>query len=152
MQAVGPGSVSERRLSPADVRRLAQQLVHPLSMSIGARPAPVDAAMDANRIIAAWLGDDVDGAHPLAGWAHTLDTAHMLAWALNGTGLQAVDRPEYTLRSLAIRPGKSPQMRLLAGVSAEHGGDTDGLQLAVQRISLDPKVTSSRWWPAETDD
>ena len=66
--------------------------------------------------------------------------------------LQAVDRPEYTLRSLDIRPGKSSQMKLLAGVSAAHGGDTDGLQLAVQRISLDPKVTSSRWWPAETDD
>ncbi|WP_226657915.1 MgtC/SapB family protein [Leifsonia sp. LS1] len=66
--------------------------------------------------------------------------------------LQAVDRPEYTLRSLDIRPGKSSQMKLLAGVSATHSGDTDGLQLAVQRISLDPKVTSSRWWPADTDD
>ncbi|MFF0225455.1 MgtC/SapB family protein [Streptomyces sp. NPDC004629] len=66
--------------------------------------------------------------------------------------LQAVDRPEYTLRSLDIRPGKSSQMKLLAGVSAAHGGDTGGLQLAVQRISLDPKVTSSRWWPAEADD
>lgn len=66
--------------------------------------------------------------------------------------LQAVDRPEYTLRSLDIRPGKNSQMKLLAGLSAANGRDTLGLQLAVQRISLDPKVTSSRWWPAETDD
>jgi putative Mg2+ transporter-C (MgtC) family protein len=66
--------------------------------------------------------------------------------------LQAVDRPEFTLRSLDIRPGKNSQMKLLAGVSAAHGGDTGGLQVAVQRISLDPKVASSRWWPAESDD
>jgi hypothetical protein len=44
----------------------------------------LDAAMDADRIIAAGLDSDVDGPHPLAGWVHTRDTAHMLAWALNG--------------------------------------------------------------------
>lgn len=66
--------------------------------------------------------------------------------------LQAVDRPEYTLRSLDIRPGKSSEMKVLAGVSAQHEGDTNGLEVAVQRISLDPKVTSSRWWPAEAED
>ncbi|WP_413804595.1 MgtC/SapB family protein [Streptomyces sp. OE57] len=66
--------------------------------------------------------------------------------------LQAVDRPEYTLRSIDIRPGKSSQTKVMAGVSAQHAGDTAGLEVAVQRIGLDPKVTSSRWWPAETDD
>ncbi|MFF7656872.1 MgtC/SapB family protein [Streptomyces sp. NPDC007983] len=66
--------------------------------------------------------------------------------------LQAVDRPEYTLRSLNIRPGKSSQTKVLAGVSAQHAGDSEGLEVAVQRIGMDPKVTSSRWWPAETDD
>lgn len=66
--------------------------------------------------------------------------------------LQAVDRPECTLRSLDIRPGKSAQTKVLAGVSAQQAGDTAGLEVAVQRIGLDPKVTSSRWWPAETDD
>ncbi|GAB2962229.1 hypothetical protein GCM10027075_72480 [Streptomyces heilongjiangensis] len=47
----------------------------------------LDAAMDADRIIAAALEGDgeVGGPHPLAGWVHTRDTAHMLAWALNGT-------------------------------------------------------------------
>jgi putative Mg2+ transporter-C (MgtC) family protein len=66
--------------------------------------------------------------------------------------LQAVDRPEFTLRSLDIRPGKNSQIKVLAGISAQHAGDTNGLESAVQRISLDPKVTSSRWWPAETED
>ncbi|MCZ2526982.1 XRE family transcriptional regulator [Streptomyces sp. HB2AG] len=45
----------------------------------------LDAAMDADRIIGAGLGDGAGGPHPLAGWVHTRDTAHMLAWALNGT-------------------------------------------------------------------
>lgn len=44
----------------------------------------LDAAMDADRVIAAGL-DVGDAPHPLAGWVHTRDTAHMLAWALNGT-------------------------------------------------------------------
>ena len=67
--------------------------------------------------------------------------------------LQAVDQPDYTLRSLDIRKGKTAsQMKVLAGVSALRSADTSGLESAVQRISLDPKVTSSRWWPAETDD
>ncbi|WP_051857455.1 MgtC/SapB family protein [Streptomyces cellulosae] len=66
--------------------------------------------------------------------------------------LQAVDRPEYVLRSLRIRPGKSARTTVLAGVSTHAAGDTAGLETAVQRIGLDPKVTSSRWWPAEADD
>lgn len=41
--------------------------------------------MDTDRIIAAGLAGDVGGPHPLAVWVHTRDTAHMLAWALNGT-------------------------------------------------------------------
>lgn len=56
--------------------------------ALGAEPRLVlwlDAAMDADRIIAAGLGHNAGGPHPLAGWVHTRDTAHMLAWALNGT-------------------------------------------------------------------
>lgn len=66
--------------------------------------------------------------------------------------LQAVDLPEYTLRSLSVRPGKSSEMKLLAGMSVSAAGDTTGLQVAMQRIGLDPKVTSSRWWPVEAED
>lgn len=66
--------------------------------------------------------------------------------------LQAVDRPEFTLRSLVIRPEKNSRIKLVAGVAADAQADTTGLQLAVQRMSLDPKVTSTRWWPVESED
>ncbi len=45
----------------------------------------LDAAMDADRILAAGLQPDGGRPHPLAGWAHPRETAHMLAWALTGT-------------------------------------------------------------------
>lgn len=66
--------------------------------------------------------------------------------------LQVVDRPGFTLRSLDIRPGKTSQVRVLAGVSALSSDATTGLEDAVQRIILDPKVSSSRWWTAENED
>jgi hypothetical protein len=44
----------------------------------------LDVALNADRIIAAGLDGEVGGPHPLAGWVHTRDTAHVLAWALNG--------------------------------------------------------------------
>jgi len=66
--------------------------------------------------------------------------------------LQAIDRPDYILRSLDIRPGKSSQVKVLAGVSAHRPGDTEGLEFAVQRIGLDPNVISSRWWPTDTEE
>ncbi|MFF3277156.1 helix-turn-helix domain-containing protein [Streptomyces chrestomyceticus] len=44
----------------------------------------LEAAMDADRILAAGLQPDGDRPHPLAGWVHTRETAHMLAWALTG--------------------------------------------------------------------
>lgn len=65
--------------------------------------------------------------------------------------LQMVNRPELTLRSLNIRPGKSSQISVLVGVSMQQG-DTSGLEIAVQHMSLDPKVASSRWWRAEIED
>ncbi len=65
--------------------------------------------------------------------------------------LQSIDRPEFSLRSLDIRPGKASQMRVIAGVSSSEA-KTAGLEDAVQRIALDPKVVSSRWWASEADD
>ncbi|WP_369373896.1 MgtC/SapB family protein [Promicromonospora sp. Populi] len=53
--------------------------------------------------------------------------------------LQAVDRPELTLHSLDIRPGKSAQVKVLAGIASNGPKDITGLELAVQRISLDPR-------------
>ncbi|MBT2491697.1 XRE family transcriptional regulator [Streptomyces sp. ISL-96] len=63
--------------------------------ALGADPAIVgllDAAMDADRIISACIEPaEPEGLHPLAGWVHTRDTAHMLAWAINGTTPPALD-------------------------------------------------------------
>jgi len=64
--------------------------------------------------------------------------------------LQVVDRPEFTLRSLKVRRGTASQVRVVAGISATADA-TDGFQVAVRRLSLDPKVLSTRWW-LEGDD
>jgi putative Mg2+ transporter-C (MgtC) family protein len=98
------------------------------------------------------LGLEGDGAESGTDYVLEVVTSDKSEQRIRALVLQAVDRPEYILRSLDIRPGKSSQMKLLAGLSASNGNDTHGLQLAVQRISLDPKVTSSRWWPAEGED
>ncbi|MEW2087053.1 XRE family transcriptional regulator [Streptomyces sp. NPDC005283] len=45
----------------------------------------LDAAMDADRIIGAALEPVRPELHPLAGWVHTRDTAHLIDWAVNGT-------------------------------------------------------------------
>ncbi|MFE7358358.1 XRE family transcriptional regulator [Streptomyces sp. NPDC057543] len=45
----------------------------------------LDPAMDAERVITSTLHPEISARHPLASWVHTRDTAHMIAWALNGT-------------------------------------------------------------------
>jgi putative Mg2+ transporter-C (MgtC) family protein len=65
--------------------------------------------------------------------------------------LNAVDRPELTLRSLRIRPGKESRLRVVAELQGPSTLDTSGLENAIQRLGLDPKVLSSRWWPAADD-
>ncbi|MEV0437816.1 XRE family transcriptional regulator [Streptomyces spectabilis] len=66
--------------------------------ALGAAPSVVallDPAMDADRIIGAALEPpELGQAHPLSEWVHTRDTAHMIAWAVNGTTPPALaDRP-----------------------------------------------------------
>ncbi|MCX4635038.1 XRE family transcriptional regulator [Streptomyces sp. RPA4-5] len=59
----------------------------------------LDAAMDADRIIGAALDPpEQPELHPLAGWVHTRDTAHMIAWAVNGTPPPALRRPSPSRR------------------------------------------------------
>ncbi|MEV3858510.1 helix-turn-helix transcriptional regulator [Streptomyces sp. NPDC050095] len=74
--------------------------------SLGADPrvvALLDPAMDADRIISAALEPPKFGEpHPLSEWVHTRETAHMLAWALNGTVPPALaDRPTPSRRGAA---------------------------------------------------
>ncbi|NDK26923.1 helix-turn-helix transcriptional regulator [Streptomyces sp. TR1341] len=52
----------------------------------------LDPAMDADHIISATLHPEPTAPHPLADRVHTRDTAHMLAWALNGTTPLALTR------------------------------------------------------------
>jgi hypothetical protein len=48
--------------------------------------------MDADRVIASTIHPQLHARHPLASWVHTRDTAHMIAWALNGTVPPALAR------------------------------------------------------------
>ncbi|MFE3648200.1 XRE family transcriptional regulator [Streptomyces sp. NPDC059152] len=59
----------------------------------------LDAALDADRIISATVNPDEVRRHPLADWVHTRETAHLIAWALNGTVPSALaSRPTYSRR------------------------------------------------------
>jgi putative Mg2+ transporter-C (MgtC) family protein len=93
--------------------------------------------------------DSVDDDEPPTDYMFEVVTTERDEPRVRALVLQAVDRPDLTLRSLAIKHGK--QTRVRAGISADHTGNADGLEIAVQRISLDPNVISSRWWPAETE-
>lgn len=66
--------------------------------------------------------------------------------------LQALNRPEFTLRSLSASEGKNSVVKLNAELIASATVDPTGLERAVQRISLDPKVQAVRWWSSEADD
>jgi putative Mg2+ transporter-C (MgtC) family protein len=66
--------------------------------------------------------------------------------------LQSVSRPELSLTSLHISSAKDSKVTVVASVTADSAEDTQLLERAVQHISLDPKVTSSRWWPDGDDD
>lgn len=116
----------------------------------------LDAAMDADRIIGATLLAPEDAQrHPLADWVHTRDTAHMIAWALNGTAPPAVsNRPTKARRgpvaSAPLLP--APDRNLFfsrlrdSAETAEHAGE-NGLLLQRQALYLSsydraPEATS----------
>ncbi len=66
--------------------------------------------------------------------------------------LHAVSRPELTLRGIETNIGKAGKVTVMVSVSTATPGDSDTLDRVIQRISLDPKVMSSRWWVADVDD
>ncbi|WP_405798221.1 XRE family transcriptional regulator [Streptomyces sp. NBC_01506] len=105
----------------------------------------LDAAMDADRILGATLVASADTQrHPLADWVHTRDTAHMIAWALNGTLPPALSgRPAKARRGpvapapLLRAPDRSlffSRLRDSAESAALAGGD--GLLLHRQALYL----------------
>ncbi|MFI6641145.1 helix-turn-helix domain-containing protein [Streptomyces sp. NPDC050504] len=79
--------------------------------ALGSAPlivALLDPAMDADRIVGAAL-DQTSAPHPLTEWVHTRTTAHMIAWAANGTAPPGLaDRP------VPPRRGAVPTAPLLA--------------------------------------
>jgi putative Mg2+ transporter-C (MgtC) family protein len=66
--------------------------------------------------------------------------------------LQAVNRPEFVLRSISSATGKNSGVVVQADLTALAGADANVLERAVQRISLDPKVMSVRWWAEDNTD
>ena len=63
--------------------------------------------------------------------------------------LQTLSRPEYHLKSVTTSHTKKGDVALLAELHATEL-DPAPLERAVSRLTLDPKVTSARWWLDET--
>ena len=63
--------------------------------------------------------------------------------------LQTLSRPEYHLKSVTTSHTKKGDVALLAELQAAEL-DPAPLERAVSRLTLDPKVTSARWWLDET--
>lgn len=61
--------------------------------------------------------------------------------------LQTLSRPEYRLKSITASHNK--QGNSVALLAEIHSTDPDAspLERAVSRMTLDPKVSSARWWP-----
>lgn len=116
-------------------------------LALGASPQVLhllDPAMDADRIISATIRPDNTARHPLADWVHTRETAHMIAWALNGTLPPALARMATTGRRGPV--AKAPVLSALdrrtffsqlrdTAESALRAGD-DGLLLHRQAFYL----------------
>lgn len=99
------------------------------------------------------LQGDADTAGAMAGTDYMLEviTSEKSEQRVRALIVQTVDLDVFTLRSLDSRPAKNARTRLMACVGSTTG-DADGLQGAVQRLMLDPKVTSVRWWESDPED
>lgn len=115
----------------------------------------LDAAMDADRIIGAALAPPKDPAlHPLAEWVHTRDTAHMIAWAVNGTPPPALRGRSPSRRGpVAPAPLMGAQDRtsffanLREAVDTADGGDSRALlrRQALYLTSYDRSPEANSW-------
>ncbi|MGW5820418.1 helix-turn-helix domain-containing protein [Streptomyces noursei] len=115
----------------------------------------LDAAMDADRIIDAALAplEELD-LHPLAEWVHTRDTAHMIAWTVNGTPPPALRGRSPSRRGpVATAPLMGAQDRvaffanLREAVDAADGGDNRALlrRQALYLTSYDRSPEANSW-------
>ncbi|MGW7519721.1 XRE family transcriptional regulator [Streptomyces sp. NPDC054796] len=119
----------------------------------------LDPAMDADRVIGATLAPDETRDHPLGEWVLTRDTAHMIAWALNGTTPPALaDRPTRRRRGpVASAPLLPPHDRSLffshlrkAAETAAHKGESGMLlhRQALYLSSYDRAPAATSWTAA----
>ncbi|PJN34220.1 transcriptional regulator [Streptomyces sp. CB02613] len=116
-------------------------------LALGADPGVLhllDPAMDADRVITSTIHPGAGARHPLGSWVHTRETAHMIAWALNGTVPPALARRAATGRRgpvakapLLSAPDRSTFFAHLRDIaeSALHAGE-DGLLLHRQCLYL----------------
>ncbi|MFI1205695.1 XRE family transcriptional regulator [Streptomyces sp. NPDC020883] len=128
-------------------------------LALGAHHAALgllDAAMDADRIISAALDPpEQPDLHPLAEWVHTRDTAHMIAWALNGTappslrGRSPSRRGPVAAAPLMATPDRDAFFTNLRAVveSAAEGGEGRALlrRQALYLTSYDRSPEANSW-------
>lgn len=117
----------------------------------------LDAAMDADRIIEVALAPPRHGVpHPLSEWVHTRDTAHMIAWAVNGSPPPALLRRPVPARRgpVASAPRLTPaeraaffaHLRDTAEAAARCRGEGSLLhRQALYLTSYDPGTDAASW-------
>ncbi|WP_311879098.1 MgtC/SapB family protein [Microbacterium forte] len=66
--------------------------------------------------------------------------------------MQSAATPELSLRSLVVRPRKHSEVAIVAQFTGAGGDEFGLLEHAVQRLSMDPKVSKASWWVADDSD
>lgn len=116
----------------------------------------LDAALDADRIIGAALDSPQRlDEHPLAGWVHTRETAHMIAWAMDGTPPPAIGSRPVPVRRGPVANGPclpaAERTQLLGHLrSMAEAASGDGRPMLLRRQSLylasyDRSAAASAW-------
>lgn len=123
-------------------------------LTLGADRTPLgllDAAMDADRIIGAALDPSVRlELHPLAGWVHTRDTAHMIAWAVDGAPPPALRRPSPSRRGpvatapLMARKSGAPFSRICGTLSKPLPEQVTVARSFIDRRGISPATTAAQ--------
>lgn len=131
----------------------ANTLMRPISRYVNSRHAVAvsQAKSDpsAREAITGHPDDSDEDAAPHVGYmleARTTDKSEPRVRALM---VQTTNRPDLTLRSIHSSKKKNSTVVVQAGLSADAAFDPSTLERAIQRISLDPKVSSVRWWAEE---
>ncbi len=66
--------------------------------------------------------------------------------------MQSASTSDLSLRSLVVRPRKNAEVAIVAQFTGMGGDEHSLLEHAVQRLSMDPKVSKASWWVADDSD